>query len=202
MILAIWGLSSIYGYAAQKGFLGAQAQWKYAWQSSGQFGLLLGGRNEILASARAIRDYPIIGHGSWARNPAYRVFLYHLIDLGYERSQEELDRYINQSDLIPAHSHFFQAWVWAGILGAVFWLAILQIIFKVFIQSNRFPNCLYIFVIFICIGSIWDIFFSPFGSIMRLRWVFQLIILITAYYQGQQSERWNQSLQEPTYASP
>jgi O-antigen ligase len=183
--LAIWGLLSAYGFAAQKGYLGEEARLKYVWQDSGRFGLLLGGRSEILASAIAVRDSPIIGHGSWAKNPVYRVFLYRLIDLGYEYSEAQLDQYVNQSDLIPAHSHLFQAWVWAGILGAVFWLVILGIIIQVFIQSNRFPNSLYILVVFLSVSSIWDIFFSPFGSIMRLRWVFQFIIFITAYYQSQ-----------------
>jgi hypothetical protein len=197
----IWSLSTLYGFAAQKGYLGREAQWKYAWQGSGQFGLLLGGRSEILASAKAIQDSPIIGHGSWAKDPTYRVFLYRLIDLGYGRSPEELDQYINESDLIPAHSHIFQAWVWAGILGAVFWLVILGIIIEVLIQSNRFPNSLYIFVIFVSISSIWDIFFSPFGSLMRLHWAFQLIILISAYYQSQQIEELNQSHQKHIYVS-
>lgn len=180
LIFAVWSLSSFYAYAAQQGYLGEEAQMKYAQQGSGQFGLLLGGRSEILASAIAIGNSPIIGHGSWAKDPAYRVFLYRLIDLGYERSQEELYRYINQSDLIPAHSHFFQAWVWAGILGAVFWLAVLGLIIQSLVKSNRFPNSLYIFVIFMSIGSIWDIFFSPFGSVMRLRWAIQFVIFLTA----------------------
>lgn len=200
--LTIWGLISVYAFAAQKGYLGEEARQKYTWQYSGQFGLLLGGRSEILASAVAIRDSPIIGHGSWARDSTYRVFLYRLIDFGYQLPQEELDRYVNESDLIPAHSHIFQAWVWAGILGAVFWLVILGMIFKVFIQSNRFPPSLYILVIFICISSIWDIFFSPFGSAMRLHWAYQLTVFITAYYQSQQIERENESPKGPTYEYP
>jgi hypothetical protein len=184
--LSIWGLVSIYGFAAQKGYLGEAARQKYIWQESGKFGLLLGGRNEILASATAIRDAPIIGHGSWAKDPAYRVLLYHLIDLGYAYSEAQLDQYVNETDLIPAHSHLFQAWVWAGIMGAVFWLVILGLIIKVFLHSNRFPNGLYVFVVFFSISSVWDIFFSPFGSIMRMRWVIQLIVFVTAYYQSQQ----------------
>ena len=191
--LAVWGISSIYSYAAQKGYLGQEAQLKFVAQGSGQFGLLLGGRSEILASAIAIRDSPIIGHGSWAKDPAYRVYLYRLIDLGYQRTQAEINQYVNLSDLIPAHSHFFQAWVWAGVLGAIFWLVILAVIIQVLIQSNRFPNNLYIFVIFMSIASIWDIFFSPFGSIMRLRWALELIILTTAYYQNRKIEQMHQS---------
>lgn len=192
--LTIWGLISVYALAAQKGYLGEEARLKYMWQDSGRFGLLLGGRSEILASAIAIRDSPIIGHGSWAQDPAYRVFLYRLLDLGYELSPEELSRYIYESDLIPAHSHIFQAWVWGGILGAVFWLVILGMIIKVLVQSNRFPNNLYILVIFFSISSIWDIFFSPFASIMRLRWAFQLVVFITAFYQSQRIEQLDQSL--------
>ena len=65
--LAVWGIISIYSYAAQAGYLGQTAQLKYVRQGSGQFGLLLGGRSEILASAIAIRKSPFIGHGSWAK---------------------------------------------------------------------------------------------------------------------------------------
>ncbi len=193
-VLSLWGLSFLYGFAAQNGYLGSEAKQKYAMQSGGEFGILLGGRSEILASTIAIQDSPLIGHGSWARDPAYRLFLYRLIDLGYEPPRDELDQYINASDLIPTHSHFFQAWVWSGILGAVFWLVILGIILMGFIQSNRFPSSLYILVVYICVNSVWDIFFSPFGSIMRLRWAFRLLILITAYYQSQQLERSRQFL--------
>ena len=187
--LALWGISSLYSYAAQGGYLGQEAQLKFIAQGGGQFGLLLGGRSEILASARAIADSPLIGHGSWARDPAYRVYLYRLIDLGYQRSQAEMDRYVNESDLIPAHSHFFQAWVWAGILGAIFWLVVLRLVIQALIKSNRHPNSLYIFAMFISISAIWDIFFSPFGSFMRIRWAIQLVILLNAIYHSNQIQQ-------------
>ena len=67
------------------------------------------------------------------------------MDLGYQRTQAEIDRYVNQSELIPAHSHFFQAWVWAGIMGAVFWLVILRIVIQVLIKAIVFPiTCIYL----------------------------------------------------------
>ncbi|MBN2117226.1 MAG: hypothetical protein JW730_11675 [Anaerolineales bacterium] len=195
--LTIWGLISIYGYAAQNGYLGDEAQWKYVRQSSGRFGLLLGGRSEIFASVIAVRDSPVIGYGSWAKGPAYRMFLYRVIDLGYERSQEEMSRYINQSDLIPAHSHVFQSWIWAGILGAIFWLVIFGIVIQVLIQSNRYINILYTFVIFMSVCSIWDIFFSPFGSVMRLRWAIQFIVFLAAMSYAAQVQAGPERRQEP-----
>ena len=186
--LAFWGVSNIYGYAAQAGYLGEKARWKYTQQSSGQWGLIIGGRSEILVSTRAVADSPWIGHGSWAKNPVYRLYMYQLlIDLGYyEQSEEAIKRFIGSSDIIPTHSHLFQAWVWAGILGAVFWIVILGVLIQAFIASNRFPNPLYIFVVFITVAAVWDIFFSPFGSVMRMRWATQLVILLTAISKSSQ----------------
>jgi len=91
-------------------------------QAHGEYGLIVGGRSEILVSAQAIMDSPILGHGSWAKNEEYAAMLNYLREsMGYVAQGK------HESGLIPTHSHIFGAWVEAGILGAVFWLWILTV---------------------------------------------------------------------------
>src|SRR6266851_5557940 len=97
----VWGISAIYAYGAQSGWLGQDERVKYEMQSSGDGGVLLGGRTEILSTSQAIIDSPVIGHGSWAKDPKYKAILYdRLAELGYKHWLEEAE-----SDLIPAHSY-------------------------------------------------------------------------------------------------
>ena len=88
---------------------------------------------------------------------------------------------IEKSNLIPTHSHLMQAWVWAGILGALFWFVVLIIIIKSLILSIRFRHELTMLTIFISIKLIWDLLFSPFSSIMRFRWGWELVLIVVAY---------------------
>ncbi len=180
-----WGLLQGYAYAAELGWLGQNAREKYELQDSGSvWGILLGGRFEILGSSQAIIDSPIIGHGSWAKGAKYRVFMYHLIELGFNIEQGQLDYYVNSTDLIPTHSHFTQAWVWSGILGAVFWFWILIFMGKAVLKENNFPGELYPLVIYFGIAAIWDILFSPLGSFMRILWALRFITFLSTQRKG------------------
>ena len=121
IILGIAGVLWAYRYAATAGILGQDAQEKYEEQSSGEYGVLLGGRSELLATLPAIYDSPILGHGSWAREPLYIILQNQaLARLGYKTAWNIADEDL-QEGLIPTHSYFFGAWVDGGILGAVFW---------------------------------------------------------------------------------
>jgi hypothetical protein len=158
----VWGISAIYTYGVQRGWLGEEALQKYEMQSSGDGGVLLGGRNEFLAAASAIVDSPVIGHGSWAKDPKYKAILYdRLADLGYRNMGAELE-----SDLIPSHSHLFGAWVESGIMGAVFWCWVLWLTGStLFRASGREP--LFPFFAFIALLLMWDVLFSPYGADRR-----------------------------------
>ena len=117
-----WGTLQFYQYAARAGWLGQAALQKYEMQSAGQYGLLIGGRSEILVSSRAIMNSPLLGHGSWAKDCRYTSLYAQLRQqLGYYPGEEKEDC------LIPAHSHLLGAWVQAGILGALFWLWVLTL---------------------------------------------------------------------------
>jgi hypothetical protein len=160
-ILAVgaWGVTSLYAYGAQSGWFGPDEREKYAVQSSGAAGVILGGRSNLLASSAAIFDSPLIGHGSWAKDPKYGAILVsRMADLGYENATDALD-----GDLIPTHSYFFGAWVESGIIGAVFWGWVLWYAARALIlASGREP--LFPFFAFVGIFLIWNVLFSPYGA--------------------------------------
>jgi hypothetical protein len=155
----VWGVSAIYAHGVQRGWFGEEELQKYETQSSGDAGVFLGGRNEFLAAASAIRDSPVIGHGSWAKDPKYKAVLYdRMAELGYRNMGPELE-----SDLIPSHSHLFGAWVESGIVGAVFWCWVLWLTGSRLVRaSGREP--LFPFFASIAMLLIWNVLFSPYGA--------------------------------------
>jgi GMP synthase (glutamine-hydrolysing) B subunit len=69
---------NIYATGAENGFFGKEAKEKYEYQAfmgTGPIDILLGGRSEILVSTVAIKDSPLIGHGSWAKDIKYLILL-------------------------------------------------------------------------------------------------------------------------------
>jgi O-antigen ligase len=143
-------------------------------QSSGRLGVLVGGRPETLVAIQAIRDSPIIGHGSFAEDPKY---LQVMQDIQYEYDYTDSDEAAEvDTPGIPAHSHLTQAWVESGILGGIFWIYIVIIVVcgiqrLVFDHPPMAP--LYCFFL---ISFAWDIFFSPMGSVNRMIGDFYLLI--------------------------
>ncbi|TPQ49416.1 hypothetical protein C2U72_18620 [Prosthecomicrobium hirschii] len=151
-----------YQYAASEGLLGHDAQDKYRAQGEADVGLLVGGRSELLASVPAIIDSPLLGHGSWARDIKYALL--------YLTEREKAGLAVTGliSDLIPTHSHLLGAWVEHGFLGAVFWIWALFVTGKGLITAIQKPTPLTGFIVFIGIGLLWDIPFSPFGLERRV----------------------------------
>jgi O-antigen ligase len=131
-------------------------------QGGGEGGVLLGGRSEILSSAMAILDSPIIGHGTWARDPKYKFILEERRrELGYAKVG------VMSDDLIPTHSHIFGAWVEAGVMGALFWFYVFCTVLRIMMRAPGsepiLPVCIYV-----SIAMLWNIFFSPYGADMRV----------------------------------
>jgi len=180
-VVGTYGIVSLYEYAATAGWVGEEEQQKYSIQSSGKWGILLGGRSELLASGQAIIDSPLIGHGSWARNSYYADLIdIRKDELGYEVSG------IRQSDLIPSHSYLFGSWVEAGLAGGFFWIYILSRIYKMlrasFLSSAR-PKPWVIFCIFLLA---WDVLFSPMGAQQRIISAYQVVMLMLTLAAFQQ----------------
>ncbi len=163
-ILLLSGLTFLKGYEtlAKKGLLGESAQMKYYYQSSGDYGIIVGGRSEILISIYAIVHSPLVGYGSWAKNYQFIELLNNFMNnLGY------VQPFLGASDVIPTHSHFFGSWVESGIGGALFWGFIITLILRVFITRQNKNNLMTPLIIFVSFHLLWDIFFSPFGSDQR-----------------------------------
>ncbi|HXM94769.1 MAG TPA: hypothetical protein VOA64_11065 [Candidatus Dormibacteraeota bacterium] len=151
----------VYSHLADQGVFGEYAQRKLEAQS-GEGGLLLGGRGEVLASWQAILDSPLLGHGSWARDPSYSAILAdRRAELGYKRFQGG-----KKDDLIPTHSYIFGSWVDAGIAGGMFWLFILAFTVHTIMNPSGTEPLLPVFA-FAGLMLTWDILFSPLGTPTR-----------------------------------
>jgi hypothetical protein len=171
----------LYGLAAGSGVLGEGNQQKYESQAGGEFGLLIGARQELLVSSLAIIDSPIIGHGSWSKDPSYASLLPELLSrYGYDETQpivlaDEL------SDLIPTHSFLFGAWVNSGLLGAVFWFWIMMFCGKLLLVMYKTKSPLTPVVAFVGFNMLWNILFSPFGAETRFYTAYYLVFLMFAH---------------------
>jgi O-antigen ligase len=160
---------------AERGILGEEARSKYEWQSMGDYGVLLGGRSEVLSSVIAIKDSPLLGHGSWAKNCKYTDILMEIKRrLGYVPGAE------NDDCLIPAHSIILGAWVEAGVLGVILWLWVSFLTVKTLIAVFQKSTKLATLVIFFGFLLLWDLAFSPYGAERRFITTFFVVVLITA----------------------
>ena len=165
---------SVYSHVAASGYLGEEAKLKY-YQQSGDYGVLLGGRTELIVSTQAVIDSPFIGHGSWVEDPKYKSLMLRLSDLGYDINEQAiLD---SESDLIPTHSFLMGAWVWAGLLGAIFWLYTIQLYIKNISKLAFGNHCFKPIYLYIFLIAIWNILFSPFGSVVRLSFALSMVLL-------------------------
>lgn len=186
VVVAAISFIKFYEYAAEHYWLGKRANDLIRIQS-GSFGVLLGGRIGVYSAARAIIDSPVIGHGSWAKNPAYIDALKDLEKFGYTiKSLKRLYRH----GLIPTHSHLLGSWVESGILGAVFWGWVLILTAKVLLYQYNIRDTLNPLIAFIGISFVWDIIFSPFGATGRLTTAFFLVLLMSASDTSQIHEQY------------
>lgn len=171
--IALYIISTLYSHSVNEGWLGEEAREKYLLQSTGDSGLLLGGRSEILASSQAVIDSPIIGHGSWAKDPKYGdMMLYALNQHGYTLQG------VLEDDLIPTHSYIMGAWVEAGLLGACFWLFALMLTIRCLAVCYQTNEAYVPLISFIAFNLLWNIPFSPFGAEARLFSAYDLSLMI------------------------
>ena len=177
-VVAALGFMKVYEHAAHDGLLGSAAQVKYEQQVSG-LGLILGGRPEMIASLTAIRDSPIIGHGSWARDPKYVLLLNaELEKYGLRPYDFQSGSSTALSDLIPEHSHLLGAWVEAGFFGTLFWFWALGLAIAVLSRLYLLRDRMTPLVAYLGLLLVWDILFSPFGAERRLLIPYYLIVLL------------------------
>ena len=175
LLVIVVGVSvfAAYGLAASNGLLGPDAETRFESQG-GALGPFLGGRPEALVSTQAIMDSPVLGHGSWAKDPYYAQLLSERQeDLGYELTPE----YVG-SDLIPAHSYLLGAWVWAGLGGGLFWLAVGAAAVWLLAHLWAVRSTLTPLISFFALLLIWDTLFSPYGLGARISAPFALVMCL------------------------
>lgn len=169
-------LSSIFSSEAFLSHLSDEAAQKSRVQATGEYGILLGGRSEILISSKAFFDSPLLGHGSWAhdKNGIYiSEYLRLVSQLGYSQGGDNAGEY--EIGLIPVHSYIMGGLVWAGILGGLFWIFLINIVVINFIKFM--PELSYYYYLGILI-LLWNIFFSPFGAFAR----WNTAIFLSSYF--------------------
>jgi O-antigen ligase len=159
-------------FAATQGFLGENISSKFQTQSSGKLGVLFGGRPETLVAIQAIIDSPIIGHGSFAGDPKYLELKQ---DLQYEYGYSDSDT-PDEQGAIPTHSHLTMAWVESGIFGGLLWLYILVLTLRAILQTAIHRQPLSPLYCYFLVNFVWDILFSPFGSVNRLQGAYFVLL--------------------------
>lgn len=159
-------------FAAQEGFFNEDVASKFQAQSQGKLGVLFGGRPETLVAIQAIRDSPIIGHGSFAEDARYQDLK---ADLLYENGYTDTD---NPEDAqgIPTHSHLTMAWVESGIFGGILWIYVLVLVIRAILRITMVRPPLSPLYCYLLVNFVWDILYSPFGSTNRL-WGAYLILM-------------------------
>ncbi len=161
-------------FAAEKGLFEESISQKFETQAGGKFGVLVGGRPETLVAIQAIRDSPIIGHGSFAVDPKYLKMKQ---DIAFENGYSETDSPEElEVDTIPTHSHLTMAWVESGILGGVLWIYLLVLTIRgvlviPFLRPHFAPLYSYMLMNFV-----WDIIYSPFGNVNRI-WAAYIVLI-------------------------
>jgi hypothetical protein len=138
---------------------------KYSVQAKSEWGVILGGRTELLVSLEAFFDSPFLGHGSWAETPYYT---YTLLDIMSASGGMPLDLSSIESSiesfLIPTHSYLMGAVVWGGLFAGLFWLKTIWLLLSGILNEKVIASPLLLYIV---IGMIWNILFSPFGADAR-----------------------------------
>ncbi len=161
-------------YAAQKGIFDDSTNAKFQTQSEGDYGVLVGGRPETLVAIQAIRDAPIIGHGSFPFGLKYMQLKQ---DIQYEHGYSDSDE-PEETDypVIPTHSHLTMAWVEGGILGGICWIYILVLVLRSVLRLSTLRPHLAPLYSYLLVNFLWDILYSPFGSVNRMRAAFFILL--------------------------
>lgn len=168
----------VYSSLAASGRLGPTAQLKFETQGLGRFGVLVGGRPELVADAEIIAGSPILGRGSYPPMTSSDGQLIGdaLGAMGYPGIGAE----IAAEPVIPTHSHIFAAWVQAGLLGAVFWIIVLRLCLISLWQSLKRPHRFSTLQAFVAVSLTWDLFFSPFGAQRRVQDSIFILVLVSS----------------------
>ncbi|MGV8095624.1 MAG: O-antigen ligase family protein [Mangrovibacterium sp.] len=163
------------------------------------FNLLVTGRGEAFAAIEAIKDAPLFGHGSWAKD---ETFKYYKIVLKYHDEEYNADKAKVEAGLIPSHSILLGAWVnygWFAFLAVVY---LFYLLMKMAVPLIRQGQAMPIYPIFIptTIAMIWMFLFSPLQH-LRFSVPQTAAIFLTSYYLLQQMQTFRKPESEEVTSS-
>lgn len=170
-LAAAYGVASWYKSAAASGAFGQKARYKYLSQSRNRFGLLIGGRPEVVAGLMAAYQSPIIGYGSWPLDKE-RFF-----EQACEIMQVKLEPtyYKMGYPLIPSHSHIVQSWVESGVAATLFWFYVISVLVRAIYLPIKDEKRLRMHVSAGGLGFLWAILFSPISARIELAFFLAVI---------------------------
>jgi hypothetical protein len=171
---AAYAANATIKYAARHGFFDESQNAKFLGQSGGDYGVLVGGRPETLVAIQAIRDSPFIGHGSF---PFGLKYVQMRQDIQYQHGYSDTDQPEDVDyPVIPTHSHLTMAWVEGGILGGICWIYILILTIRGTVRLTSLRPPLSPLYSYLLVSFLWDILYSPFGSVNRIRAAFYILL--------------------------
>lgn len=197
---ALIGLSLLYSslstfllYLIPTEMIDPDAALKTVQQSAGDLGILFGGRGEIFSAVIAWLDKPILGWGSWAKDPfaQYSIAGLSLMEqLNYTKNIAWLDQFTTDAGslLIPAHSVLWAALVWGGLLAFLpvyfFLIQFLHSTVHAIYSKRARPKYRHAFI---ACFSVWMLLFSPFGYSNRIQ-LAMMTAFIISWSQSAESE--------------
>jgi len=189
VLAIIGGTVGIYGLkqAVENKLFHEGLQEKMERQMSHPYGLLAAGRPETAAAIYAVSKRPLLGWGSTAQDTDVEGFYAEMVGLKYQGMDNfdaMLERLYNLDKEIPglpSHSHIFGAWVDAGLLGAVSWMAFLGLAVYVLTRAMFWRHPWAPLFVYVALGAIWTMLFSP-GPI-RVKVALDFMIFAFAIHQ-------------------
>ncbi len=173
-------LVSGYSYLADSGMLGRHAQEKYLLQSKGgTLETIWNARAELRVAIDVIEDSPLLGHGSWYRDPriaaAELFFTNNYQTMG---NAAGLYQAVSSGNQATGHSAILQAWVETGVLGALFWAWVIGVCVAAILRSIQRPTVISPLLYLAACWLIWDSLFSPFAGALRVTNMAELAIVL------------------------
>ena len=177
LVIGALVVEKVYENLASTGALGDHAYEKYIKQKYSSGNLLESGRAETFMGLEIALKRPIVGYGSFV---VYKPGMFSDTNLN-SRLQ---DYYHSVTiDYLPTHSHIIGYWVYHGILGAIFWLYVLVLMWRLFTsgafmyEPKMIGHCVYFSV-----AVLWAICFSPFGQRTPMAFFIIYLIILEDYY--------------------